>query len=216
MNATAAQAMIPSTFVSESSSFCSGDRVRVTEVSIVAIWPISVSIPVAVTTIVAVPRVTAVFWKTMFERSPSADVAAGERAGVLADRGALAGQRRLLRLERRGADDAAVGGDDVAGLELDDVARHDVDGRHERDAAVAHDLRLRHLHVRERVDALARLQLLARAEDEVEHDQEADETAVETWPISEAHDRDRDQHEVHRVAQLLQCDLRRSTAAARS
>ena len=37
MNATAAQAMIPSTFVSESSSCCSGERVRVTEVSIVAI-----------------------------------------------------------------------------------------------------------------------------------------------------------------------------------
>ena len=37
MNATALHAMIPSTFVSESSSFCSGDRVRVTEVSIVAI-----------------------------------------------------------------------------------------------------------------------------------------------------------------------------------
>ena len=37
MNATAVQAMIPSTLVSESSSFCSGERVRVTEVSIVAI-----------------------------------------------------------------------------------------------------------------------------------------------------------------------------------
>ena len=45
---------------------------RVTDVSIVAICPISVSMPVAVTTIAAVPRVTAVFWKSMFERSPSA------------------------------------------------------------------------------------------------------------------------------------------------
>ena len=62
MNATAVQAMIPRTFVSESSSRCSGERVRVTEVSIVAIRPISVSMPVAVTTMVAVPRVTEVFW----------------------------------------------------------------------------------------------------------------------------------------------------------
>ena len=62
MNATAVQAMIPSTRVRESSSFCSGDRVRVTDVSIVAIWPIWVCIPVAVTTIDAVPRVTEVFW----------------------------------------------------------------------------------------------------------------------------------------------------------
>ena len=37
MNATAVHAMMPSTFVSEPSSFCSGDRVRVTDVSIVAI-----------------------------------------------------------------------------------------------------------------------------------------------------------------------------------
>ncbi len=37
MTATAPQAMMPSTLVSESSSRCSGDRVRVTEVSIVAI-----------------------------------------------------------------------------------------------------------------------------------------------------------------------------------
>ena len=72
MNATAPQAMIPSTYVSEPSSFCSGDRVRVTEVSIVAIFPISVSMPVEVTTIAAVPLVTAVFWNSMFERSPSA------------------------------------------------------------------------------------------------------------------------------------------------
>ncbi len=37
MNATAAHAMVPSTFVRESSSRWSGERVRVTEVSIVAI-----------------------------------------------------------------------------------------------------------------------------------------------------------------------------------
>ena len=37
MKATAVHAMTASTLVSESSSFCSGERVRVTEVSIVAI-----------------------------------------------------------------------------------------------------------------------------------------------------------------------------------
>ena len=37
MNATADQAMTPSTLVSESSSFWSGERVRVTDVSMVAI-----------------------------------------------------------------------------------------------------------------------------------------------------------------------------------
>jgi hypothetical protein len=71
MMATAPQAMIPNTFVSESSSFCSGDLVRVTELSMVAICPICVPAPVAVTTIVPVPLVTEVFWKSMFVRSPS-------------------------------------------------------------------------------------------------------------------------------------------------
>ena len=37
MNATAVQAMMPSTRVKVSSSFCSGDRVRVTDVNMVAI-----------------------------------------------------------------------------------------------------------------------------------------------------------------------------------
>ncbi len=36
-----------------------------------AIRPISVAVPVAVTTTAAVPRVTCVFWNTMFVRSPS-------------------------------------------------------------------------------------------------------------------------------------------------
>ena len=71
MTATAPHAMVPRTLVRESSSFCSGDRVRVTELSIVAIWPIWVCIPVAVTTIVPVPRVTDVFWNSMLVRSPS-------------------------------------------------------------------------------------------------------------------------------------------------
>ena len=52
-------------------------------VSIDAIRPIWVCMPVAVTTIVAVPRVTEVFWNTMLVRSPSATSPAGERLGVL-------------------------------------------------------------------------------------------------------------------------------------
>ena len=72
MNATAPHAMIPSTFVSVPSSRWSGERVRVTELSIVAICPICVCAPVPVTTSAAVPRVTAVFWNSMFVRSPSA------------------------------------------------------------------------------------------------------------------------------------------------
>jgi hypothetical protein len=84
MNATALHAMIPRTFVSVPSSFCNGDRVRVTEVSIVAIRPIWVCMPVSVATIAAVPLVTEVFWNSMFDRSPIATSPPGSVRASLA------------------------------------------------------------------------------------------------------------------------------------
>ena len=128
--------------------------------------------PVAVTTIVAVPRVTDVFWKSMFVRSPSPTSPSGERARVLGHRGALPGQRRLLRLQGRRPQDAPVGGDDVTGLELHDVTGDDVDRGDQDDAAVAQDLRLRDLQVRQGVDAGPGLELLTGAEHDVQHDQQ--------------------------------------------
>ena len=52
-------------------------------VSMVAIWPIWVCMPVAVTTIEPVPRVTEVFWNSMFVRSPSATSAEASGAASL-------------------------------------------------------------------------------------------------------------------------------------
>ena len=72
MIATARNAIRPNTLVMPSSSRCSGDLDRWVAVTIPAILPISVALPVAVTTIVAVPRVTWVFWNTRLVRSPSA------------------------------------------------------------------------------------------------------------------------------------------------
>ena len=72
MIATATQAIAPRTLVRESSSFCSGDLLGATAESMVAIWPIWVPMPVSVTTIAPVPRVTEVFWNSMLVRSPRA------------------------------------------------------------------------------------------------------------------------------------------------
>ncbi len=72
MMLTADQARIPNTLVIPSSSSWSGERVRLVAVTMVAMRPISVPTPVAVTTNVADPRVTCVFWNTMFVRSPRA------------------------------------------------------------------------------------------------------------------------------------------------
>ena len=62
--------------------------------------PICVDWPVPVTTNVAVPRVTCVFWNTRFVRSPRATSPPANVARVLGHRRALAGQRRLLNLQR--------------------------------------------------------------------------------------------------------------------
>ncbi len=118
-----------------------------------AMRPIWVAWPVAVTTNVAVPRVTCVFWNTMFVRSPSATSRPRERAGVLGDRGALAGERRLLHLEGRRRDDAPVGGHDVARLEQHDVARHELRRVDLLDLAGPPHAGVRDLELRQRVDA---------------------------------------------------------------
>ena len=81
---TASQAMTPRVLVSESSSRCSGERVRRTDVSMVAMRPIWVLIPVSVTTIVAVPRVTDVAWNNMETRSPRPISSSGSAVCCLA------------------------------------------------------------------------------------------------------------------------------------
>ena len=83
MISTATPAISPNTLVMPSSSRCSGDLVRLVAVTIPAMRPISVALPVAVTTTVAVPRVTCVFWNTRFVRSPSATSPPGSVAASL-------------------------------------------------------------------------------------------------------------------------------------
>ena len=85
-------------------------------------WPTSVAMPVVVTRIVPAPRVTWVFMNARSTRSPSAGVR-GDGLDLLGHRDALAGQRRLVDLERGGGEDPPVGRDEVAGLDVDDVAR---------------------------------------------------------------------------------------------
>ena len=63
---------MPSTFVSPSSSSCSGDFLSPTCVSSDAMRPICVRMPVSTTAMRAVPRVTDVFWNTIDVRSASA------------------------------------------------------------------------------------------------------------------------------------------------
>ena len=76
-------------------SRCSGVRSSSVRPSRRATWPISVSMPVAVTTARPRPRVTAVPLKTMLSRSPSGGRLVEPVRDVLEHRLALAGERRL-------------------------------------------------------------------------------------------------------------------------
>ena len=160
--------------------------------------------PVPVTTIEAVPRVTDVFWNSMFDRSPTATSAVGQRRGVLGDRRALAGERRLLRLERRRAEDATVGRHDVAGLHLYEVAGHDVDGRDLEQLTAPEHPGEGNLHLGQRIHAGPGGQLLAGPQHDVQHDEQAHDDGRRHLIDDQADDGDAHQHEVHRVAELLE------------
>ena len=96
-----------------------------------------------------------------------------DRRDVLRHRQALAGQRRLRRLQRRHLDQAAVGGNCVALLDHQDVARHEIRRRHALPLAAANHLRLRRGHLAERRHRLFRARLLQVAHHSVEqHDRE--------------------------------------------
>ena len=142
--------------------------------------PTSVAMPVAVTTIVPAPRVTWVFMKAMSTRSPRA-ASRRDRVDLLGHRHALAGQRRLVDLERRRGHDPTVGRDEVAGLDVDDVARDQVLHRELDEDAVAADLRLDDHHLLERGDARVGLAFLAEAHRGVEERQADQDDARRDW-----------------------------------
>ena len=93
-----------------------------------AMRPVSVSIPVAVTTIVPRPRVTGVFMKTTVVRSASGASAATEPPADFRHGVRLTSQRGLLHLQGRRREQPSVGRHPVAGLDLDNIAGHQLVG----------------------------------------------------------------------------------------
>ena len=171
ISARVTHATIAIFLVRSSSCSCSGERVRETSLSMEAIRPTSVLMPVSVITIVAGAPGDRRVLEQHVGPVTQCDVRTLQPGRVLAHRDALPGQGGLLRLERRGLQDASVGRDDVAGLHLHHVPGNQVGCRQEGEAAVAHHPGLRHLEAGQRVDAGARLELLVGAHDDVEQDQ---------------------------------------------
>ena len=135
----------------------------------------------------------------MFDRSPSATSAPGSTAASLPTGALSPVKRRFLRLERRRMNDPTVGGNDVARLHLHDVTGNHIGGRHQRERAVTHHLRLRNLQVRQRSHTRPRFQLLPRTEHDVEEDQQRHDDPRRNLADREAHHHDRNQHDVHRL-----------------
>ena len=131
--------------------------------------PISVAMPVAVTTARPRPRVTAVPLKTMFTRS-ARPAGSDEGADVLQDRFALAGERRLGHRQRGSLQQPGVGANRVAFRQEQDVARHEVGSRDALLAPVAHDARGGRRHALERGDRLLGARFLHVAEHGIEND----------------------------------------------
>src|SRR5215211_6934799 len=194
-SATAAPAMNRIWFVSFASWRVSGVSVSSSDWRGFEMWPTSVAIPVAVTTNWPVPRVVFVFMKTMSVRSPRWTSSAADGVDALRYRHALARQRRLGHLERRGGKQPPGRGDDVA--------RDELLGRKLEELAAATYLRLDDHHLLQCRDGGCRLAFLVEAEDGVEHreQEQHDPRAV----LGERHDaldpRD-EQHDLHRVVVL--------------
>ena len=126
-----------------------------------------------------------------------------DRLDALGHGHALAGQRRLGDLEGRSAQEAAVGGDDVAGLDRHDVARDELLGRDLQELAAATDLRLDDHHLLQRGHRRRGLPLLVQAEHGVEKRQEEHVEARAVLVLRpDAADPGDEQDDLHPVAVL--------------
>ncbi len=116
----------------------------------------------------------------------------------------LAGQRRFVDPKRPRLREADVGRDDVAGLQPEDVARHHLGRGHEQRASPAHDPRHGAGHPLEGLDRLLGAVLLDEADDPVEDDDRQDHDGV-LGVAQDRGDHGRDQqHDDHRVRELLE------------
>ena len=167
-------------------------------------WPTSVDMPVLVTS----ERAGAAGDLGVHEREVDA-IAEGRvrRDGLdlLGDRDALAGQRRLVDLEGRCREQPAVGRDEVAGLDVHDVARDQLLHRELDEPAVAPGLGLDDQHLLEGGDARRCLALLVEAHRGVEQGQ-ADQHDARRDLVGEeqAQDAGRQQDDLHRVLVLAE------------
>ena len=122
---------------------------------------------------------------------------------LLGHREALAGECRFVDLEGRRREDAGVRGDEVAGLDVHDVARDDVLHRDLDQRAVAPDLGLDDHQLLEGSNAGLGFALLVEPHRCVEEGQpDQDEPRVELAGQEQAHHAGDEEHDLHRILVL--------------
>jgi hypothetical protein len=122
--------------------------------------------------------------------------------GVLLHRLRLAGEGRLLRLQDRALDEAAVGGDPVAFGEQHDVAGDDPLRVHGALGAVAQHARRRRRLAPQRVDRLLGARLREEADGRVEHEDDQDREALDGLAEHERDRRGGDQEQHDQAGEL--------------
>ncbi len=131
-----------------------------------------------------------------------------QRGYVLGNRQGFAGEGRLVHLEGGGGDETPVGGNEVAGLDRDDVARHQLLRRHLHQLAPALDARPDDHHLLERCHRGRSLALLGHAHGRVEHGQPDEHQAGGVLLHGpDADDAGHQQDDLHEVLVLAQEDL---------
>ena len=170
--------MRASRFESPSSWRCSGVGPGSSPLSSSATRPISVRMPVSVTTSSARPRTTVVFMNAEPGAVAEGGLGVGHGRGPLLDRHRLAGQRGLVDRQVRRHHQAAVGRDPVAGLEQHDVAGHELVGGDLDDPVVAPHPDPAHQHLLQGVEGVGGLGLLDVAEHGVDQQHHADDDRV--------------------------------------
>ena len=124
--------------------------------------------------------------------------------GDLGDGLRFTGQGRLVDAQRGRLHETQVGGDDVALLEEEDVARHDIPGGHELRLVVPDDARLRAGHALERIHGLLGPVLLDEADDAVEDDDGQDDGRVLGVADERGDHRCHQEHHDHGARELVQ------------
>ena len=199
---SATPAMTRIWFVSASSCFVSGVFSTAVAWSMPLMWPTSVAIPVVTTRMVPGPPGDLAVHERHVDAVAEGGVG-GDRVHLLGRRDALAGERGLVDLEGRRGEDPRVRGDEVAGLDVDDVARDELVHRELDEIAVPADLDLDDHHPLEGRRARLRLALLVHRHPRVEQGQQDQEDAgVELAGQEQADDARDEEHDLHRVRVL--------------